>query len=317
MSYSYTISSAALASPTVAGLALPALARTHKLHQVLISTLRKQPLLAVEAVNLPPLNAAFFGFERVPLFQSSTVLEKTQILHLACQALLNKVCLFEKVGVGYMATMTLLAETVEERMLYALFSSDQAKHLAQLKPLLSHSKGAWDEGALTAEAPFFERLESLLESADRLVLLFIVQIVLEGWGLSYYRKLSRHCCDPLLADLFCSFYQAQTKHHRAGLVSFDPASLSAENRGVIVETLMAFLQDIQKGPHWLVDAIATVKGELSRPQTLDILQALEAQRYSASRLDLVRSLITPVAPEIAETLAARNLFSPLPIAQRV
>lgn len=310
MSYSHT--SSALASPTVSGVDLPALKHTHKLHQVLISTLRQQPLLAVEAITLPPWNATFFGFDRVPIFQASTVSEKNQILQLACQDLLNKVCLFEKAGVGYMATMTLLAETIEERMLYALFSADQAKHLAQLKPLLFHC-----DDTLSVEAPFFKRLEALLEHADRSVLLFVIQVVLEGWGLSYYQKLSRHCCNPMLADLFCSFYQAETKHHRAGMVLFDPARLSAESRGMIIETLVDFLQGIQRGPQRLVDAIAAVKGELSRAQTLGILEALEAQRYSASRLDFVRSLITPVAPEITDILAARNLFSPLPAAQRV
>ncbi|MEL6816109.1 MAG: ferritin-like domain-containing protein [Cyanobacteria bacterium J06598_3] len=291
---------------------LPPLTRTHKLHQVLISTLRQQPLLAVEAASLPPWNAAFFGFDRVPLFQSSTAAQKNKILQIACQDMLNKVCLFEKVGVGYMATMTLLAETMEERMLYALFSADQAKHLVQLKPLLSHC-----DDILAVEAPFFKRLESLLESADRSVLLFIIQIVLEGWGLRYYRKLSRHCCNPMLADLFCSFYQSEAKHHRAGMVLFDSASLSDESRTTIIETLVVFLQGIQMGPHWLVEAIAAVKGDLSRSQTLSLLESLEAQRHSARRLDFVRSLITPVAPDIAETLDTRNLFSPLPVAQRV
>ncbi|MEM9091624.1 MAG: ferritin-like domain-containing protein [Cyanobacteria bacterium P01_F01_bin.53] len=299
----------------VAGLELPALAPSHKLHTVLISALRQQSLMAIGPMLMPPWNADFFGLDRATIFQASTPKEQTQILQHACQGLLQEVYTLEKAGVGYMAKMTLLAETIEERMLYALFSAHKAMHLAQLRPLVPQA-----QTPKCCDA-FFQRLEALLECADRSVLLLITQVVLEGWGISQYRHLSQYCCHPMLGELFQHFLNMQATHHLAGTTLFDRAHLSSQSYEMIVEALSDFLQVVRLGPQRLVSAIAGVKGapdpngdpgELSSAQTIRLLQDLEAERYSAGRLALVRALLEPVAPDVVAVLAQRNLFTPLP-----
>ncbi len=304
-----TVSKPTVSKPTVAGLKLPSLESTHRLNKVLTSALREKTRPAVEAASSPPWDATFFELDSVPIFQTATALEQTEILQRASQALLVESYCIEKAGVGYMAKMTLLAESTEERILYALFSADEATHLAQLMPLVPE---ATDTGN-----PFLQLLESLLETAERSVLLFVIQVVLEGWGLSHYRSLSKHCHQPELSDLFHSFLQAEAKHHGAGVVLFESAKLSMRDHAAIVEALAAFLQMVRVGPQRVVSAIATVKGDLSRPQTIALLSDLETERHSATRLNLLRSLITPVAPSIAEALDRHHLFSPLPPAQCV
>jgi hypothetical protein len=312
-----TIAKPTVAKPTVAGLELPSLERSHRLNKVLTSALREKTRLAVEAFSSPPWDATFFGLDSVPLFKTATASEQTEILQLASQSLLAESYYIEKAGVGYMAKMTLLAETTEERILYALFSADEATHLSQLMPLVPEATDVSD--------PFLQLLESLLETAERSVLLFVIQVVLEGWGLSHYRNLSKHCRQPELSALFHSFLQAEAKHHGAGVVLFDPARISDRDHTAIVEALAAFLQMVRVGPQRLVSAIlqgrgyanASVKGDLSRPQTIALLGDLETERHSATRLNLLRSLITPVSPSIAEALDRHNLFSPLPPAQCV
>lgn len=300
--------------PTVAGLELPPLDPSHRLNRVLASALKEKgekSLVAVETNTPPPWNATFFGLDVVPLFQASTLLEQTQILALAGQALLAESYFIEKAGVGYMAKMTLLAETTEERILYALFSADEATHLAQLKPLVPQGD------ILGTSDPFLHLLESLLETANRSVLLFVIQVVLEGWGLSHYRNLSKYCRQPVLSDLFRSFLQAEAKHHGAGVTLFEQEKLSVVNQSAIVEALAAFLQMVRVGPQRLVSAIASVKGGLSRAQSITLLADLETERHSGIRLNLLRQLITPVAPNVAEVLAQHDLFSPLSPAQCV
>lgn len=299
--------------PTVAGLELPPLDPSHRLNRVLTSALQEKLgerfSVAVEADAIAPWNAAFFGLDAVPLFQASTLLEQTQILSLAGQALLAESYFIEKAGVGYMAKMTLLAETTEERILYALFSADEATHLAQLNPFVPQGD------LLGTSDPFLQLLESLLETADRSVLLFVIQVVLEGWGLSHYRSLSKYCRQPVLSDLFRSFLQAEAKHHGAGVTLFEQEieqeKLSAVNHSAIVEALAAFLQMVRVGPQRLVSAIASVKGGLSRAQVITLLADLETERRSGTRLNLLRQLIAPIAPDIAETLAQHELSSPL------
>lgn len=295
---------------TVAGFDLPPLNPDHKLHRVLASTLGKRQFSQTIEVAVPPWSASFFGLDQISLFHEATAVEQTQMLQRASQNLLIEAYCLEKAGIGYMAKMALLAETLEERMIYALFSADEATHLAQLSAFVTEAEA--EQGA---NDPFLQLWEPLLETADRAVLLFVIQVVLEGWGLSHYRTLSKGCRQSALAELFYGFLQAEVRHHGAGVKLFDPAIMTAANRAAIVEALVAFLQMVRRGPQRLLEAIALVKGDLSRCQRLRLLSELDTETHSGTRLSLLRSLITPIAPTIAEALTARHLFSPLPPSQ--
>ena len=296
----------------VGGLDLPALDSNHKLHWVLTSALGQKHSQTGVDKETPPWNADFFGLTQIPLYQEADPAEQAQILQQASQDLLTEAYCLEKAGMGYMAKMTLLAETTEERMLYALFCADETQHLAKLSPFVSEADATQGANAL-----FLRLLVPLLDTADRAVLMFVIQVVLEGWGLSHYRSLSRHCLNPDLAERFRSFLQAEARHHGTGVTLFDRSTLSAASRAAIVEALAGFLQMVRIGPQRLVTAIATVKGDLSRSQRIGLLTELDTETHSGVRLALLRSLIAPVAPDIAETLEEQNLFSPLPPAQCV
>ncbi|MEM6598013.1 MAG: ferritin-like domain-containing protein [Cyanobacteria bacterium P01_C01_bin.69] len=295
---------------SVAGLNLPSLESTHKLNRVLLATLEKKPRLP-ESIDCAPWGADCFGLAYSPLFNDASLAEQHQILQLASQSLLGESYAIEKAGVGYMAKMTLLAETTEERMLYSLFGADETTHLAQLTPFVIGMD------RLDETDPFLRLLESLLETVDRSALMFVIQVVLEGWGLSHYRMLSKTCRHPALSALFRSFLQAEARHHGAGMLLFERAELSEKSRALIVETLAAFLQMVQVGPQRVVDAIAQVKGGLSRNQRIRLFTELDTETQSGMRLELLRSLITSAAPDIAETLDHKGLFTPLPPAQCV
>ena len=292
-------------TPTVAGLGLPTLDPTHKLHRVLASALGSKPA-ARAVLASPPWDAAFFGLNQSTLFQTATTDEQTRILQQASQDLLVEAYCLEKAGMGYMAKMTLLAETTEERMTYALFSADECTHLAQLSAFLTEA-----ETQRGADDAFLQLLMPLLETSDRSLLLFVIQVVLEGWGLSHYRTLSQGCRQPALAELFRSFLQAEARHHGAGVTLFDPTRLSTASHTAIIDVLADFLQMVRRGPQRVVHAIAQVKGGLTPTQRLHLLTELETEIHSATRLATLRSLIAPIAPSIAETLDRHELFSPL------
>ena len=293
----------------IAGIDLPKLDPSHKINRILSAALKDRRLSKIEGIDLPPWDAAFFKLESASIFQLATDEEKARILQMAGQALLAESYFIEKAGVGYMAKMTLMAETTEERMLYALFGADEAMHLSALKPLVPEAD------RLGTTDPFLRLLETVLESGDRAVLLFVIQVVLEGWGLSHYRSLSRGCCNPILAELFYSFLQAEAKHHSTGVTLFDSQRVSAASRQAIIDVLAAFLQMVQMGPQRVVGAIASVKGGLSRAQSIAVLEDLKTERHSGRRLKLLRSLMAPVDSAITEALERKNLFSPLPAAR--
>ncbi len=289
---------------------LPHVREGDKLHRLLSAALKSRignSSFLFEAITPAYWNSSYFGLDRVKIFQESTAEEQQQILHQCSNTLLQEAYFVEKAGVGYMAKMVMLAETTEERMLYALFAADEATHLAQIRPFL----GSRDPVA-TGDR-FLGLLAEIVEMQDKSVLVFMIQVVLEGWGLSHYRSLAKDCCDRELAQMFQGFLDAEARHHSTGVTLCDRQSLTPQSQSAIVETLTLFLQMVQAGPQRVVQAIAQVKGDLSRPQQIKIFQELDTETHSGSRLQLLRSLLrSDPTYSIINHLETQGSFNPFP-----
>jgi 16S rRNA U1498 N3-methylase RsmE len=69
---------------------------------------------------------------------------------------------------------------------------------------------------------------------------------------------------------------------------------------------------VQVGPQNVLGAIAQVKGHLSRSQKIQILEELDTETHSGTRLQLLRSLMRgKSADAIVQALEDRGAFVPL------
>ncbi|MEP0855132.1 ferritin-like domain-containing protein [Trichocoleus sp. DQ-U1] len=293
-----------------AGFDLPHISFDDKLRRVLSSALKSRlgaDPISPEFMSNSYWDAAHFGLEKVQIFQNSSQKEQSEILRRCSGGLLEEAYFIEKAGVGYMAKMVLLAETTEERMLYALFSSDEVTHLAQISRFLP------EKDLVGTDDPFLRFLADLVETQDKTVLLFVLQVVLEGWGLSHYRSLAKDCVNPQMAAIFEGFLQDESRHHGTGVTLFNQISVSQASQATIIETLALFLQMVRVGPQSVVTAIEQVKGHLSRQQKLNIFQELDTETHSGIRLNLLRSLMRgEEAGIIVQELENRGAFQPFP-----
>ena len=299
-----------------AGFDLPHLQEQDKLHRVLSSTLLKKggdggDRKTNSPCPLPPTpcpywDATHFNLHNVQIFTDATPNEQVEILQLCSCGLLEESYFIEKAGMGYMAKMVLLAETTEERMLYALFCGDEASHFAQISQFLPTPEPVGNN--------FFLRfLGDLIESEDKTVLLFVLQVLLEGWGLSHYRSLAKNCVDANLGLILHSFLQDESRHHGTGVTLFDRICMTQSSQNTIIETLASFLQMVQVGPQSVVTAIEKVKGDLSRQHKVKIFTELDTETHSGSRLKLLRSLMSHSHAEIIlQQLDQQKSFHPLP-----
>lgn len=295
----------------ISGLNLPHTAENHRLRRVLKAALPNQESNKVN-LKFSYWSAEFFNLNQVEIFQNSTDTEQFAILKIANRSLLEEAYHIENAGVGYMAKMTLLAETVEERILYGLFASDEATHLSQISSFVPEIE------LISNKDPFLTLLAEVVEIADKTVLLFVLQIVLEGWGLSHYRRLAKECHNQLLAEIISSFLDAEARHHATGTLLFEDISLSKASQSLIIEILAKFLMMVQVGPQNVLSAIAQVKGHLSRSQKIQILEELDTETHSGTRLQLLRSLMQGrSADAIVQALDDRGAFLPLPAHQCV
>lgn len=289
----------------IAGLDLPPATRQSKLPGLLRSALqargingRSQP--TPETLYWSPV---YFGLDRVGIVQDASPAEQAEICAIAAQQILEEAYWIERMGVGYMARMVLLAETQEERLLYGLFAADETTHLAQIQAFLP------DEPT-HPDAPFLALLAELVASQDKSLLVFVLQVVLEGWGLNHYRNLAQHCQYLPLAQVFQGFLRDEARHHSTGVALFQQQDAIADLTA-IEAVLTQFLSMIQVGPQGVLAAIEQVKGHLSRTQKITILEQLDTEAHSGQRLQHLRSLIGHSTP-IMTCLEAQGLFQPLP-----
>ncbi|MEM7770934.1 MAG: ferritin-like domain-containing protein [Cyanobacteria bacterium P01_A01_bin.37] len=251
-------------------------------------------------------DASHFGLDRVTLFTNATPEEQRNILALTSLDVLQESYCIEKAGMGYMSRMVLLSESVQERMIYTLFAADETSHFVQLHPYLPVEPTVTDNS-------FLNLLSEVVEGDDKTVLLFVIQVVLEGWGLSHYRSLAKTCTYEALSHTLQGFLQDESRHHGTGVTLFNQASMSPASHIAIVDILEQFLRMVQVGPQGIIEAIARVKGHLSRTQKIQILTELDTEQHSGTRLQVLRSLMRgDGAGAIVQDLEERGSFAPLP-----
>ncbi len=297
----------------ITGFDIPHTHKDDKLRRILDSALQsKVGKIKVYTTDLIYWNAEHFDLHKIDIFTDSTPEEQTQILHLCNQTLLEEAYFIEKAGIGYMSKMVMLAETSEERMLYALFSADEVTHLAKISSFLPNPE------LVSTNNPFLHLLADVAETSDKVVLIYVLQVILEGWGLTHYRNLAKNCINTELKALLQSFLEDESRHHATGVRLCEQVSIEHQSRKTIIEVLASFLQMVQVGPQGVVAAVEQVKGSLSRQQKITVFQQLGAEYHSSSRLNLLRGLMTnPQTVSIVQQLDERNAFTPFSIEQCV
>lgn len=305
--------------PTVVvdtGLELGHLPPGHKLRTVLGAALDKaagdRRPKHDESDAVPAFTAEHFYLHQTALYTDADEPTQRAIRDRLSRAMLHEAYFIEKAGLTFGAKMALLAPSTEERMLYALFAADEARHL---HAVATHIEGA-DE--LVTDNPFHHLLQDLIDHGDRAVLVFIIQVVLEGWGLTHYRQLAEACLRPNLRDVLRGILEDEARHHGSGKVLVEAAGIPDAARGPIVEALVKFLSMVQAGPQTVLAAVDIERGGLSRAQKVQLLTDLGGEAQSQTRLALLKKLMTTrdSAPLLDE-LEGRGLFAPLPVADCV
>jgi hypothetical protein len=299
-----------------AGFQLPHFDDCDKINRILASALEvrfgeKTDIKISPKTDFNYWNANFFELDKVSIFQEASQEEQIAILQQCCEGIIKEAYFIEKAGVGYMAKMVSLAETTEERMLYGCFCSDEVAHLSQICRFLPEL--FLNNKFVEVNSHFLQLLAEVAESTDKTVLLFVLQVVLEGWGLTHYRSLAKSCQNPDLGAVFQGFLNDESRHHAAGVTLLNCTHINSTSRGIIVEILAQLLQMVQVGPQSVVGAISNVKGGLSRQQSIRVLEELDTQTHSGIRLELLRSLMqTEQSIGIIDELEMLGMFQPLP-----
>jgi hypothetical protein len=257
----------------------------------------------------------FFGLDKVTIFQNATIIERATILQLCSRKLVEEAYAIEKVGLQYMAKMVLLSENTQEQMLYALYGADEVTHIAQISHFLPKLQINHDR-IQQLEHSLLRFLIDVADTEDKAVILFVLQVVLEGWSLSHYRNLAIECREPNLSLTLQGFLPDKSRHHGTGVILFHQMSLTQPSQELIVKTLTQLLRLMQLRYQPIIAAIAQVKGYLSRSQKIRILEELDTESHNYTCLKFLRSLMrNPNSGAILQQLEAKGAFQPLTVSE--
>ena len=251
-------------------------------------------------------DAEYFGLHRVGLFQKASPEQKREILAGCARNLLNEAYFIEKSGAAYCAKMILLAESTEVRQVYGLIAADEATHLQWVRPFVVETDRVEPNG------PLLKFLSELIERCDRNSLAFLVQIILEGWGLSHYRSLSQSCQHEPLREIFHAIYKDEALHHHTGEVVFDPKEVeSVEQNELIRESLRGYAAMVQVGPQGVVSVLDRTFGGLDSNRKTQVFAELNTEIQSSGKLKLLRELMLgPGREKYVAELDEEGAFTP-------
>jgi hypothetical protein len=277
------------------GMDLPELEADRPLPNLVSAVIRKRrggsdATVAATRAHWP---AEFFGLDRVSLFVAAAPEQKHAILERCSHGLIEEAFFIEKAGVAFAAKMVLLAETIDERKLYAMFASDEATHLDRIAPFYT------DRSAEPAANPFLAFLSKLVDG--------------------HYRAMLNACTCASLRDVFTDILADEAAHHGSGILLLADGRVARASREPIVHAMARFLSMVQAGPQSVVDAVQSVLGPLSRKHRIQLFEELDAEHHAEARLDNLRRLMCKAAgaADIAEELDRAGYFRPHTIPEMI
>ncbi len=251
-------------------------------------------------------SSAWWGFEHCATFKQLPPSIQHEIVTVCNRELLNESYFIEKSGLAYCAKMILLAENTDTAQLYALIAADEASHLAWIEPHVQSQDKTRPVG------PFLSFLSTLVEELSPTILVFLVQIILEGWGLDHYRRLADGCNSAQLACVFRSILKDEALHHQSGRVMFDASRLASPDLEVIADALKYYVAMVRVGPQLAVAIADRQSGGLSLREIEDVFVALRHSEETDRKLKLLKTLMRQKGTEpIVDGLEEGGYFVPM------
>jgi|GEM_PF-2856225 len=229
-------------------------------------------------------NAERFGLQYSTLYKSLSEQDQRKILELLSHWNLSLSYYIETSGGLYSAKMLELSENKNERAFYSIFAHDELVHQQLFTPFM--------QGPVENNIDFHPLLRPLGQAIlgqSKAVLIYIVQVLLEGFGLAHYQALKEDCRSETLKNTFGKILADEARHHGAGLVMRDQQILTSEDKQELTTLASQFIRALQDAD-WIRKAMTQVLGPLSSDQNhliekeINRPQVLEARRQKLAHL---------------------------------
>jgi rubrerythrin len=258
--------------------------------------------------NQVALKKIYWGAERFrlqysKLFVSLPLERQEQILQHLSELNLALSYFIEKSALQFAAKMILLSDSCEEKMFYSLLSAEESTHLYEFKSYL------WFQPSLsTHDHPMLRPLAEAIQYGTREALTFVIQVLLEGFGIAHYSGLRETCLDAHLKSSFQDILKDEARHHGAGLVLTKSRTMSQESREQVFELSRKFIRSLESA-QWIPSAFKQAGVALSEAQTQILWEDIGFKDTLTLRMQKLREMFLKANQiDLYEQLSQNGVF---------
>lgn len=240
----------------------------------------------------PIWSPQFFHIEESNYFNTLGSSQREEVLANCAELILKEAIAIEHAGIFFGHKMALLAKTEQERHFYTHLASEELNHLNLLR-----SQGA--SCNFSDKPSIAQGLASLIENEDRVFLILLVQIVLEGWGINYFKGLVDFTDNEDIKNVFKQILNDEYKHHAGGLVLYKNEKPTLTENDM--KKLQILIDELKLGPSNVASILCSHNKIRDLETITDVINSIGGVQTSADSLNLIRRLLCKVfgANEIA------------------
>lgn len=265
----------------------------------------------LEAAGKNPVwQTDFFHVDHSPIWKTLSAEVQQSILISLGHKIFQEAYFIECAGMSYAAKMNFAAKSREEREFFCFVGEEEARHLRLIEALGGFSTSS-------EHIPSFALLiGEIIHEAKRPSHLLLIQILLEGWGLSYYKNLSKFSKDEAVTQVFKQIIKDEIRHHSAGVLLFAQVKESAELTDQDEVEFLSFLERIafmvKIGPWNLCDEVFKHLKHPTRKLLGTFLEECQAVDKTAEKMKLLEQLLEKNLPKKSwQSIKDKKVLEPM------
>ena len=260
--------------------------------------------------DTPIWSEEFFHLENSQIWKSLSVEVQKQILLKLGHKILQEAYFIECAGMAYAAKMNLAAKSKEEREFYCFVGEEEARHLRMVEGLGNF------ETNLENIPSFALLIGEIIQEAKRASHLLLIQILLEGWGLNYYKSLQKNAKNETVSNIFKAILKDEIRHHSAGVLLFGnlkkSQGLDPQNESEFLSFFERIAFMVKAGPWNVCEEVFKHIENPSKDMLHKFLVEIEAGKFTSEKMDVLEQLITKALPESSlKTVKEKGLLNRL------
>jgi hypothetical protein len=205
---------------------------------------------------------------------------------------LNESVLVENLGFTFNSKLMMLEEDLEIKSLHANFAFDEVAHLNMIRPFLFFDPAGGQESN-----PLLQEIGRCIELGDAAALNFMVQVVLEGFGIAHYSGLAAGCTDPELKTVLEDIVKDEAFHHGGGVLSLKHKEMTSEGIEFICDVMENVASFFANWAHPFFRSMHLVQGSITKEQMNQFLADTNANALASERIAALKKLVVTHAPE--------------------